>query len=254
MADVCTLKQEICDIGDRLYQRRFAAANDGNITYRLNDHEALCTPTLMCKGFMSPDDICTIDMQGNQIGGSKPRSSEALLHLEIFKARADVHAVVHCHPPHATAFAIAREPIPQGILPEVEIFLGNVAVSPYETPGTEEFAKTVIPFVQKTNIVVLANHGTVSFGETVERAYWWTEILDAYCQMLLLARQLGNVEYLPPEKVLELMKQKADWGFSEPRLDEDYRDEDPRGNAIFRSTWDQSGVLPKAFKPPQPDT
>ncbi len=246
-------KLEICEIGRRIYHRQFAAANDGNITYRISDNEVLCTPTMHCKGFLTPDDICTIDMDGQQVAGIKKRSSEALLHLAIMRARPDVRGVVHCHPPHATAFAIAREPIPQGISPEVEMFLGNVALSPYGTPGTKEFAETVLPFVDRTNIVVLANHGTVSFGETVERAYWWTEILDAYCRTLLLAKQLGHVEYLPPEDCLALLQIKGDWGMGDPRLDPSFDQRKVRGNEIFRATWEPAGVKPRAFPPPDSD-
>src|SRR5215471_8503625 len=106
------LKEAICEIGQRIYQRGFAAANDGNITVRLSDTEILCTPTMHCKGFLKPADICLVDLEGKQLAGNKNRSSEVLLHIAIMKARPDVQSVVHCHPPHATAFAVAREPIP----------------------------------------------------------------------------------------------------------------------------------------------
>ena len=199
------IKQDICEIGRRLYNKGFAAANDGNITVRISENEVLCTPTMHSKGFLKPEDISTIDMTGKQISGVKKRSSEALLHLEIYKERPDVKSVVHCHPPHATAFAIAREPIPQCVLPEVEVFLGDVPITKYETPGGKEFAETVLPFVKKTNVIILANHGTVSYGVDVEQAYWWTEILDAYCRMLMLARDLGKVNYFTEKKERELL-------------------------------------------------
>src|SRR6188768_1230122 len=205
MANLHRLKQDICEIGRRIYAKGFAAANDGNITVRVGENEVLCTPTMHCKGFLKPEDISTVDMTGKQIAGTKKRSSEALLHLEIYKQRADVKSCVHCHPPHATAFAIAREPIPQCVLPEVEVFLGETPITVYETPGAQAFAETVLPFVHKTNVVILANHGTVSYGESVEQAYWWTEILDAYCRMLMLARDLGNVTYLNQQKSQELL-------------------------------------------------
>ncbi len=131
------LKEEICDIGRRLYNKGFAAGNDGNISYRLNEKEVLCTPTMISKGFMKPSDLCIVDMDGNQISGQRKRSSEIRLHLTIMKARPEIKSVVHCHPPHATAFAIAREPIPQCILPEVEVFLGDVPITKYETPGDQ---------------------------------------------------------------------------------------------------------------------
>src|SRR6056297_2220859 len=250
MQNVHKIKQDMCDIGRRIYNRQFAAANDGNITVRISDNEFLCTPTLHCKGFLKPDDIATVDITGKQIAGRKKRSSEALLHLEIYKQRADVKSVVHCHPPHATAFAIAREPIPQCVLPEVEVFLGDVPITRYETPGGQEFADTIIPFVDRTNVIILANHGTVSYGETVERAYWWTEILDSYCRMLLLARQLGHVQYLGDGKTRELMELKDKWGFADPRNTEDYKNCDVCANDIFRDSWEAAGVERRAFEAP----
>ncbi|MEO1529691.1 MAG: class II aldolase/adducin family protein [Planctomycetota bacterium] len=250
MQNAHKIKQDICDIGRRIYNRQFAAANDGNITVRISENEVLCTPTMHCKGFLKPEDIATIDMTGKQIAGRKKRSSEALLHLEIYKQREDVKSVVHCHPPHATAFAIAREPIPQCILPEVEVFLGDVPITQYETPGGQDFADTIIPFVDRTNVIILANHGTVSYGESVERAYWWTEILDSYCRMLLLAKQLGNVAFLNQQKSQELLDLKDKWGFSDPRNTKDYEDCDICANDIFRDSWKASGVERRAFDAP----
>lgn len=250
MQNVHKIKQDMCDIGRRIYNRQFAAANDGNITVRISDNEVLCTPTLQCKGFLKPEDIATIDMTGKQIAGRKKRSSEALLHLEIYKQREDIKSVVHCHPPHATAFAIAREPIPQCILPEVEVFLGDVPITKYETPGGQAFADTIIPFVEKTNVMILANHGTVSYGETVEQAYWWTEILDSYCRMLMLAKQLGNVEFLSQKKSQELLDLKDTWGYKDPRNTKEFEDCDICANDIFRTSWKESGVQRRAFDAP----
>ena len=252
MVNAHKIKQDICDIGRRIYNKGFAAANDGNISVRISDNQVLCTPTMQSKGFLKPEDIATIDMTGKQIAGSKKRSSEALLHLEIYKNREDVKSVVHCHPPHATAFAVAREPIPQCVLPEVEVFLGDVPITKYETPGGQEFADTIIPFVRKTNIIVLANHGTVSFGETVERAYWWTEILDAYCRILMLSRNLGRVAHFSEDQERDLLKLKQQWGFPDPRNTPEYKDCDICANDIFRSSWKESGVAPRAFQPPVP--
>lgn len=252
MANVHRIKQDICEIGRRIYNKGFAAANDGNITVRTGDNEVLCTPTMHSKGFLKPEDICTIDMTGKQLAGIKKRSSEALLHLEIYKARPDVKSVVHCHPPHATAFAIAREPIPQCVLPEVEVFLGDVPITKYETPGGKQFAETVLPFVTKTNVIILANHGTVSYGTDVERAYWWTEILDAYCRMLMLARDLGRINYFNEPKERELLELKQKWGWSDPRNTKEYENCDICANDIFRESWQAAGVERKAFPAPPP--
>ncbi len=252
MMNAHKIKLEICDIGRRIYNKGFAAANDGNISVRISDNEVLCTPTMHSKGFLKPEDICTVDMSGKQIAGNKKRSSEALLHLEIYKARADVKSVVHCHPPHATAFAVAREPIPQCVLPEVEVFLGDVPIAKYETPGGKQFAETILPFVSKTNIMLLANHGTVSYGDTVERAYWWTEILDAYCRILMLSRQLGRVSYFTEDKERELLALKQQWGWEDPRNTPEYKNCDVCANDIFRNSWKDAGVERQAFNPPPP--
>jgi L-fuculose-phosphate aldolase len=246
------LKQEMCDIGRRVYERGFAAANDGNISFRLNEKEVLCTPTMISKGFMKPDDLCIVDLQGNQLSGKRKRSSEILLHLTVMRERPDVKSVVHCHPPHATAFAVAREPIPQCVLPEVEVFLGDIPLTRYETPGSQKFADTVLPFVQKTNVMILTNHGTVSFGETLERAYWWTEILDAYCRILLLARGLGRVNYLSQQETKELLDLKQKLGFTDARLKPDMKDCDLCANDVFRDSWGHSGVQRRAFDAPPP--
>ena len=163
------LKEQICEIGRRVYQKGFAAANDGNISIRVGENEVLCSPTMICKGYMTPEDICAVDLDGNQIAGKRKRTSEILLHLSIMKARQDVKAVVHCHPPHATAFGVAGEPIPQCVLPEVEVFMGEIPIAPYETPGGQKFADTVLPFLKGTSCIILKNHGTVSFGKNGRR-------------------------------------------------------------------------------------
>ncbi|MEI8212403.1 MAG: class II aldolase/adducin family protein [Planctomycetota bacterium] len=252
MINTHKIKQDIVEIGRRLYDKGFAAANDGNITVRIGENEVLCTPTMHSKGFLKVEDICTMDMTGKQTAGIKKRSSEALLHLEIYKKRPDIKSVVHCHPPHATAFAVAREPIPQCVLPEVEVFLGDVPITRYETPGGKEFAETVLPFVDKTNVIILANHGTVSYGVDVEQAYWWTEILDAYCRILMLARQLGNVSYFNEKEERELLTLKQKWGWADPRNTEEYKNCDICANDIFRESWKQSGVDRRAFPAPPP--
>jgi L-fuculose-phosphate aldolase len=215
------LKEQICEIGRRVYARGFAAANDGNITVRLSDREFLCTPTMVSKGYLKPEDICKVDQDGKQLAGTRKRTSEVLLHLAIYKHRPDINAVVHCHPPHATAFAVAHEPIPKCVLPEVEVFLGEVPIAEYETPGTTKFAETIVPFVKDCNTIILANHGTVTFGPTLENAYFNSEIIDAYCKILILARQLGRVNYFTDGQTRELLQLKKRLGYDDVRFRKD---------------------------------
>lgn len=212
MSSEWKIRQEICDIGRRAYARLFSAGNAGNISCRLSENVVVCTPTQISKGHMKPDDLCTVDLDGKQLSGKLRKTSEILLHLEIYRGDPAVKAVVHSHPPHATAFGMAHIDIPTCILPEVEVFLGVVPRAEYETPGGAEFAETVRPHIGKTNVVVLSNHGTLSWGPTVERAYWYTEILDAYCHMLLLSQQLGGVKRLSVPKVGELLDLKERFG------------------------------------------
>jgi L-fuculose-phosphate aldolase len=241
------LKEQICDIGRRLYAKGFAAANDGNISIRLNEREILCTPTMVSKGFLKPEDICKVDYEGKQLAGTRKRSSEILLHLAVYKNRPDVNGVVHCHPPHATAFAVAHEPIPKCVLPEVEVFLGEVPIAKYATPGDQRLPNTIVPYVKDCNTILLANHGTVSWGPTIELAYFNTEIIDAYCRILLLAKQLGRVHYFSEQHTSELMEFKKRIGYDDPRLhiddcelcgpsvfDEGYADFVPEAHAFRR--------------------
>src|SRR5262249_21220748 len=239
------LKEQMCEIGRRLYNRGFAAANDGNITIRLDDKQVLCTPTMVSKGFMKPEDVCKVDYEGKQLAGTRKRTSEVLLHLAVYKHRPDVNAVVHCHPPHATAFAVAREPIPKCVLPEVEVFLGEVPMAIYETPGTQKFAETIVPYVKDCNTIILANHGTVSFGPTLEAAYFNTEIIDAYCRILILARQLGPINYFSEQQTRELLDIKKRLGYDDPR----FRCEncDLCGNSAFDRGYSEAAPQSKAF-------
>jgi L-fuculose-phosphate aldolase len=173
----------------------------------------------MCpKGRLKPEELCTVDAEGRQLGGPRARTSEILLHLVIYRERPDVQAVVHAHPPHATAYALTGEPVPNGVMPEVEYFLGVVPTVPYETPGTAKFAESVVPYLDRTNTLVLANHGTVSFAPTLELAWGYTEILDAFCRILLLTRTLGTPKRLTDEQVAELISMKQRMGYEDPRL------------------------------------
>src|SRR5437764_1578922 len=245
------LREQMCEIGRRVYAKGFAAANDGNISYRLGDDRVLCTPTRVSKGFMKPDDLCIVDMDGKQDSGKRKRSGEILLHLAIMKARPDVRACVHCHPPHATAFAVAHEPIPKCTMPEFEVFLGEVAITPYETPGTQAFADTVVPYIKDTDVILLANHGTITAGSDLIDAYFKTEIIDAYCRILILAKQIGRVNYYSDEKAAELLKIKPGLGIRDVRLEKGLENCDLCGNSLFREGYSDFRPDPKAFIPPK---
>jgi L-fuculose-phosphate aldolase len=213
------IKDEVIAVGKKLWQRQYVDGNGGNISYRLADGAVLCTPTLVSKGDLKRKDMSLVDLDGNQLTAGPPRTSEIYLHLEIYKAVPEAKAVVHCHPPHATAYAITGRVPPTCIVPEFEVFVGRVAISPYETPGTKAFAETVLPYVKKHNTILLTNHGIVCWADTVTHAEWYAEVLETYCWTLLIASQLGApLSFIPPEKVADLMKVKQRLGLPDPRI------------------------------------
>jgi L-fuculose-phosphate aldolase len=191
-AEAEEIKKEICAVGRKLWLRQFVDGNGGNISCRIGPNEVICTPTLVSKFDLTPEVLSLVDLEGKQIAGTQPRTSEILLHLEIYKEVAEAKSVVHCHPPHATAYAITGRVPPNLILPEFEVFVGKVAIAPYKTPGTVEFAQSVLPFVKQHNTVLLAQHGIVCWADTVTHAEWYAEVLETYCWTLMLAAQLGR--------------------------------------------------------------
>src|SRR5687767_271618 len=213
------LKEQMCDIGRRIWQKGFCAGNEGNHSIRIGPDRVLCTPTGISKGNLKPDDICTVDMEGKQVAGSRKRTSEILMHLAIYKARPDVKAVVHSHPPHATAFAIAGVELPTCIHPEAEVFLGAVKTAKYVTPGDTRLGESLAPYVKDSNTILLQNHGTITFDVDLEGAYYKLEIVDAYARILLLAKTIGSIRPLDGGEMKELLELKQRFGLREPRLE-----------------------------------
>jgi L-fuculose-phosphate aldolase len=212
------LKRQICDIGRRLWQRAYVDGNGGNIGIRVGDDIVLCTPTLVSKGFMQPEDLCLVDLEGNQLCGGKNRTSEILMHLQIMKMQPRAVATVHCHPPYSTGFAVAGVEPPTCMIPEFEVF-SSVATAPYRTPGTPEMGKLVADLVDKHNTILMANHGVVTWSHNgVEDAYFKMEILEAYCRTVLVASQLGKpVNTMTPAQLQDLLKIKEKLGIPDPR-------------------------------------
>jgi L-fuculose-phosphate aldolase len=214
------VKKEICAVGRKLWLRQFVDGNGGNISYRIGPNEVICTPTLVSKYDLTPEDLSMVDLEGNQIAGAKPRTSEIFLHLEIYKAVPEAKSCVHCHPPHATAYAITGKVPPNMVIPEFEVFVGKVAISPYKTPGTAEFAQTVIPFVKDHNTVLLANHGIICWGDSVTHAEWYAEVLETYCWTLMLASQLGvPISRISEQQGEDLLAIKKKLGLPDIRFD-----------------------------------
>ena len=212
------LKEQLCDIGRRLWQREYVDGNGGNIAIRVGEDIAICTPTLVSKGFMKPADMCLVDFDGNQLAGTKRRTSEILMHLQIMKQQPKAVATCHCHPPYSTGFAVAGVLPPTCMIPEFEVF-ASVAIAPYRTPGTPEMGKLVADLVDKHNTILMANHGVVSWSHNnVEDAYFKMEILEAYCRTILVTAQVGKpANTMTPSQLKDLLNIKQSLGIPDPR-------------------------------------
>jgi L-fuculose-phosphate aldolase len=212
------IKEQICDMGRRLWQREYVDGNGGNMAVRVGEDIAICTPTLVSKGFMKPEDMCLVDFEGNQLAGVKKRTSEILMHLQMMKKQPKAVATCHCHPPYSTGFAVAGVQPPTCMVPEYEVF-ASVAIAPYRTPGTPEMGKLVSDLVDKHNVILMANHGVVSWSHNnIEDAYFKMEILEAYCRTILVASQLGRpVGTMTPTQLQDLLKIKQSLGIPDPR-------------------------------------
>jgi L-fuculose-phosphate aldolase len=218
-AEANALRAEIICVGRKLWDRQYVDGNGGNISMRLGADFVLCTPTMLSKADLEAADICLSDLNGKILAGDRTLTSELLLHLEIYKANPRAKAVVHCHPPYATAFAIAGKIPPNGMIPEYEVFIGPAAVAPYETPGTQAFAETVLPFVQEHNTILLKNHGVVCWADTVTHAEWLAEIMDTYCKTYLIAKQIGEpLGVIPEDKIDDILRRKQWMGLPDARM------------------------------------
>jgi L-fuculose-phosphate aldolase len=214
------LKEQICDIGRRLWARAYVDGNGGNISIRVRDDLVLCTPTLVSKGFMKPSDLCLVDLDGNQKAGCKQRTSEILMHLQIMKAQPKARACVHAHPLYATAFAVSNVKPPTCMIPEMEVFCGEVAIAPYYTPGTLEMGKEVAALADKHNTILMANHGVVAWSHLgVEDAYFKMEIIEAFCRTVVVSAQLGvEPKTFSPSQLQELLRIKQKLGVVDRRF------------------------------------
>lgn len=192
------LWEQVCDFGRRLYQRGLVAANDGNISVRLDATRILCTPAGKCKGFLTAEDWVVTDLTGEKLAGQHEPSTELKMHLAVYEQCHQTHAVIHAHPPHATAFATAGVTLPGGVMPEIDLLLGRVPLLDYQTPGTHQLATDVgRAAAQKHQVVLLANHGATAWGADLEQAWLRMESLDHCCHILLNARALGHWRAIP---------------------------------------------------------
>jgi len=205
-------REDICQIGRFAFQKGWVAANDGNITIRLDAERILATPTGLCKGMMQPDDLIIVDRQGNKISGRHERTSEIGMHLTIYDLRPDVKSVVHAHPPVATGFATAGKPLNLALLPEVVVGLGCIPLAGYGLPGTPALTEPMLPLIPKHDALLMANHGAVCYGEDVYQAYFRMETLEHSARIQLVAELLGGGRVLPRVEVDKLLDSRGRYG------------------------------------------
>jgi len=205
MSDI-EFRREIVRIGRLLHEKGFIAASDGNISVRLNDFTILATPTCMCKGMLTEEDLVIVDMRGKKLGGFREVSSEIAMHLMIYRVRPDVTSVVHAHPPTATGFASAGRALDEALVSEIVISLGTVPLAGYATPGTAELCDSIEPFVEEHDAVLMANHGVVTYGDDLLTAYMNMETVEHFAKISLVAHQLGTKRTLNSEQVKDLLK------------------------------------------------
>lgn len=207
-----TLRRRIVEVGRRVYQRNFVAANDGNISARIDRRRVLITPSGVSKGFMRPDDLIVVDYDGNILEGRGKPSSETFMHLAIYREREDVHGVVHAHPPKATGFATAGIPLTQCVLPEVIVTLGGIPLAEYGTPGTDELYQPVLKYLKDYDAFLLENHGALTIGPDVMTAYYRMETLEHFAHIALVALQLGRLQTLGRDHVAKLLALRERFG------------------------------------------
>jgi len=205
MSTESDLRDEMVEVGKRLYFRNLVAACDGNISARLGPDAILVTPSGVSKGYFSAQDILKVDLEGRPIGGPGKPTREISMHLGIFAARPDVNGIVHAHPPTATAFGCTERRFDNVLLPEVVFELGAIAVSEYALPTTEAVTRSILKVLDAgTNAVVLANHGAVTMGPSVLQAYYNMETLEAVARVTAIAEQIGTPRYLTSAQLTEL--------------------------------------------------
>ena len=211
--EIRAMKERICDIGRRLWTREYVDGNGGNISVRVAKNLLLCSPTLISKGFMKPSDMCFVNMNGEKIAGSRRRTSEVLAHLAIMKRQPLAKACCHAHPPHATAFALAGKKPPRNVNPETEIFIGDVGLAPYDTPGTQRLADKIGELGLKHDCIFMVNHGVITWASDIETAFWKMENVEAHCYTSIIAQAIGGFQQFSDEKAKELLPIRDSLGF-----------------------------------------
>lgn len=199
------IKKEICEVGLKLWQKGFVAANDGNISVKISDNEYYCTPTGVSKASLTPDMIIKVDKDGKKLEGKLNPSSEIKMHMRVYRERPDVNAVVHAHPPVATAFTVADIDLDQYVLPEAVLTIGAVPTCDYGTPSTMEIPDSLDPYIHNHDAFLLRNHGALTVGCNLTKAFFVMEEVEFNAVICKHAMDLGAVHEISSEQLKKLM-------------------------------------------------
>ncbi len=207
-------KALIVEIGRRMYQKNFVAANDGNITCKVSADTFWATPTAVSKGFMTENELVKLHIDGTIIEkGDKLPSSEIKMHLRIYNENSAIKGITHAHPPYSTAFAIAGMPLDQPVYPEAFVNLGVVPCVHYETPGTDGIADSVAPYCKDYHALLLANHGAVTWGNSLMDAFYRLESLEHFAMILMMTEfVLKKSNKLSQDQMVELIELRKTMG------------------------------------------
>jgi L-fuculose-phosphate aldolase len=210
------LRADIVEVGRRMNARGYVASNDGNISARIDEKRLLTTPKSVPKGFMTPDMMVIVNFEGQKVAGDREPSSELPMHLEVYRNRPDVNAVVHAHPPIATGFAVAGIPLTRAVLAEVITTLGSIPIAEYGTPSTAELPAAVRKYIKAHDGMLLANHGAVTCGSDVFSAYYKMETIEHFAKISFVARQLGGENLISRGEVERLQGLRGMYGIAAP--------------------------------------
>jgi L-fuculose-phosphate aldolase len=222
------LREEIVRVGRLMYERGLVVAADGNISARLDEAHVLCSPTGLCKGMMTPEQIIVVDTEGRKVGPSTAANydlrptSEIFMHLEAYRQRPDIGGVVHAHPPITVALSIAGVSLADCMLPEVIVNLGLVPTTEYATPASEENVRAIRNIIADHDGMILQRHGTLTVGRDPWEAFMRLESLEQIARITLVLQQLGRGEALPPEQVEKLLAQRQHMGLAHPGEEEEF--------------------------------
>jgi L-fuculose-phosphate aldolase len=203
--DEVALRGALVETCRRLHARDLIGAGEGNVSVRLGSDRFLVTPSGANKGYLAPEDLVVVDAAGAVLEGTGRASTELRMHLAAYAARPDVAAIVHAHPITAVALTVAGVPPPNDLVPEAAVTLGELAVAPFATPGTDEVPASLAPLFARHDVILLARHGALALGRTLVEAFDRMETLERVARIALVARLAGRCEPLPAEAVAKVL-------------------------------------------------